>query len=62
MDEVLKFELYQMVEDQDGLVEARRLRRNLEETHTKMQINVKSKLTKYLDPLTHVPLLDKYHW
>ena len=31
-----------MVEDQDGLGEARQLRKNLEDTHMKMRENVKS--------------------
>ena len=36
VDEVMKVELYWMVEEQDGSAEARQLRRNLEETHIKM--------------------------
>ena len=51
-----------MVEEQDGLSEARYLRRNLDETHMKMQENVRSKLAKYLEPLLEVPSVDKYHW
>ena len=51
-----------MVEDQDGLREARHLRRNLEETHMKMWENVKIKLYNYLEPLLEVPSADKYHW
>ena len=35
--EVLKVELDHIVEEQDGMVEARQLRRNLEETHMKMR-------------------------
>ena len=35
--EVLKVELEQMVEEQDGLVKARQLRRNSENTHMKMR-------------------------
>ena len=31
-----------MVEDKDGLGEARQLRKNLEDTHMKMRENVKS--------------------
>ena len=54
MDEVLKVELYQMVEEKDGLSEARQTRRNLEETHIKIQEIVKIKLTKYLEPLLEV--------
>ena len=49
--EVLKEELDQIVEDQDGLGEARQLRRNLEGTNMKMRENVKIKLSKYLEPL-----------
>ena len=48
MDEVLRMELYKMVEDQDGTVDARQLGRNLEETHMKIRENVNSKLAKYL--------------
>ena len=55
MDRVLKVELYQMMEDQDGSGEARQLRRNLDETHTKMRENMKKKLAKYLEPLLEVP-------
>ena len=36
VDEVLKLELDQIVEEQDGLEEARNLRSNLEETHMKI--------------------------
>ena len=38
------------------------MRRNLEETHTKMRENVKSKLAKYLHPLLEVPSSDNCHW
>ena len=62
VDEVLKVELYHMVEDQDGLGETRQLRGNLEETHMKMREKVKIKLAKYLDPLLEAPSSDKYHW
>ena len=62
MDEVLKLDLYQMVEDQDGLGEARQLKRNLGETHMKMRENVKTELAKYLETLLEVPSADKYHW
>ena len=51
-----------MVEVQDGLEEARYLRKKLEEMHTKMRENVKSKLDNYLDSLLGVPSEDKYHW
>ena len=44
MDEVLKVDLYHMVEEQDALGEARQLRSNLEETQMKMWKNVKSKM------------------
>ena len=37
VDEVWRVKLDQMVEDHDGLGEARKLKRNLEETHLKMQ-------------------------
>ena len=37
VDEVLKLELDQLVKYQDGLAEARQIRRNLEETHMKIQ-------------------------
>ena len=37
VDEVLKLQLDQMVEEQDILGEARQLRRNLGETHMKMR-------------------------
>ena len=57
----MKVDLDQMAEEQDGLGEARHLRRKLEETHTKMWENVKSKLAKYLKPLLDVPSSDKYH-
>ena len=36
VDEVFKVDLDQMVEEQYGSAESRQLRRNLEETHTKM--------------------------
>ena len=58
----MKVELDQMVEYQYGSTEARRLIRNLEDTHMKIQENMKSKLAKYLDPLLEVPSVDKYHW
>ena len=35
-----------MVEEQDGLREARHLRKNLEEMHMKIWENVKSKMAK----------------
>ena len=54
MDNVLKVELDHMVEDQDVLGEARKLRRKLEETHMKTRGNVKNKLAKYLEPLLEV--------
>ena len=44
VDKVLKVDYHHMVEEQYGLGEARKLRRNLVETHIKMQENVKSKL------------------
>ena len=62
MDEFLKVDLYQMVEDKDGALEARKMGRYLEEAHMKMQGNVKRKLAKYLEPLLQVPSADKYHW
>ena len=62
LDEVLKVELDQMVENQDGLAQARQLKMNLEETHMKMRENVKSKLAKYLELLLEVPSEDKFHW
>ena len=34
----------------------------MEETYMKILGNVKSKLAKYLEPLLHVPQLDKFHW
>ena len=37
VNEVLKVELDQMFEEQDGLGESRQLRMNLEETHMKMR-------------------------
>ena len=61
VDEVLKVGLYQMVGDQDGLAEARQLRRNLEDTHIKMRENVKIKIANYLDPLLEVPSSDKLY-
>ena len=61
MDEVLKVELEKMVEEQYGLAEAINLRRNLEETHMKMQENMKRKLANYLGPLLEVTSTDKYH-
>ena len=50
------------MEYQDGLAEARQLRRKLEDTHMKMQKNLKSKLSKYLEPILEVPSADKNHW
>ena len=50
--EVFMVELYHMVEEKDGLVEARKLRSNLEEMHMKIWFNVKSKLSRYLDSYT----------
>ena len=50
------------MEDQDGLAEARQLRRNLEDTHMKLQENVKSKLTKHLEPQLEVLSEVKYNW
>ena len=61
IDEVFKVDLDHMVEEKDGLAEARQPRRNLEETHIKMRKNVKSKLSKYLEPLLEVPSADNYH-
>ena len=61
VNEVMKVELYRMVEEQDGLGEAINLSRNLEKTHMKIRGNMKSKLEKYLEPLLHVPLSEKYH-
>ena len=46
MDEVLKGDLEQMPEEQDGLEEAKQLRRNLEEKHVKKRENVKRKIAK----------------
>ena len=46
MDEVLKGDLEQMPEEQDGLEEAKQLRRNLEEEHVKKRENVKRKIAK----------------
>ena len=43
--------LDQIVEVQDGLVEARHLISNLEETHMKMREILKIKLDEYLDQL-----------
>ena len=57
----MKVELEQMVEEQDGSGDARQLRSKLEETRIKMRENVKSKMTKYLEPLLHVPSAEKYH-
>ena len=48
VDEFLKVDLDQMVEDPDSLGEAINLRINLEETHIKMRENVNSKLDHYL--------------
>ena len=52
MDKVFKVELDHMVEEQDGLGEARQLRRNLEEAHMKMGKMVRgnwiSNLSHYL--------------
>ena len=42
MDEVLKVELNQVVEDQDALGEAIHPRKNLKDTHMKIWENVKS--------------------
>ena len=61
MDEVFKVDLEHMVEEKDGLAEARQLKRNLEETHIKMWKNKKRKLSKYLEPLLEVPSSDNYH-
>ena len=51
-----------MVEEQDGSGETRQPWRNLEETHMKMRVNVKSKMKKHLKTLLNVPSLDKCHW
>ena len=61
VNEVMKVELYRMVEEQDGLGEEINLSRNLEKTHMKIRGNMKSKLEKYLEPLLHVPSSEKYH-
>ena len=50
------------MEDQDGSGEDIQPRRNLEEIHMKIQENVKSKISKYLEPLLQVPSAEKYHW
>ena len=50
-----------MVEEQDFLGEAKQLRRNLEETHTKMKEHLRRKLAKYFEPLLEVTSADKYH-
>ena len=55
VDDILKVELDQMVEEKDDLEEARHLRRNLEQTHMKMQEDIKIKPDKYLEPLLEVP-------
>ena len=44
VDEFFNAELEQMVEEKDGLGEAREMRRNLEETHIKIKNFLKSKL------------------
>ena len=62
MDEVLKVELDHMVEEQYGSGEAIHMRRNLEETHTKIRGNVRTKLAKYLEPILEVTPADKYQW
>ena len=54
VDEVLKVDLYQMVDKQDDKGESRKMRRNLEEKHMKMRKNMKSKMAKYLEPLLNV--------
>ena len=59
MDEVLKVELNQVVEDQDALGEAIHPRKNLKDTHMKIWENVKSKMAKYLDTLFEVPSAEK---
>ena len=46
VDDVLKVDLHQMVEEKDGLAESRQLIRNLEDTHNKIQESVKIKLAK----------------
>ena len=46
VDEVMDVDLDYMVEEQNGPGEARELRRNLEETHMKMQGSMKSKLVE----------------
>ena len=58
----MKVELDHTTEEQDGLGEARKLRRNLEETHMKMRGNLKRKLDKYLEPLLEVSSAYLYHW
>ena len=62
VDEVLKVELDHMVEEQYGSGEAIHLRRNLEETHTKIRGNVRTKLAKYLEPILELTPADKYQW
>ena len=44
VDEFFNAELEQMVEEKDGLGEAREMRSNLEETHIKIKKILKSKL------------------
>ena len=46
MVHVLKVELYQIVEEQDGSVEARQLRSKLEETYIRMRESMKIKQDK----------------
>ena len=50
-----------MVDNQDGLEEARQMIRNLEDTHLKIRGNVKITLAKYLETLFEVPSAVKYH-
>ena len=54
VDEVLKVDLDHIVEDLDGLSEARQMRRNLEDMNMKIRENVNSKLDKYLEPILEV--------
>ena len=60
--DVLKVELYQVVEYQDGSGEARQPRRNVEETNMKIRGNVKRNMAKYLQTLLEVISGYKYHW
>ena len=53
--EVLKLELDQILEEQDGPGEAIQTRRNLKDTHMITQENVRRKLDNYLGPLLEVP-------